>query len=583
MFGQSHHLESGEQNTRHVGVVFKNLTVRGVGLGAMLQSTLSDPFLALPRLLKNLFTKSRSSTRRPPIRKILDNFTGIIKPGEMLLVLGAPGAGCSTFLKVLANQRYGYESVDGDVSYGETDAKIMRKLYRNEVVYNPEDDIHYVPLSVRDTLSFALNARTYGKASRSEGQSRGDYIKDFLNLTTRLFWIEHTLSTRVGDENIRGVSGREKKRVSIAEAIIPRATTQCWDNSTRGLDSSTALEYVQALRPMTNLANISTSVALYQAGESLYNLFDKVLLIHEGRCVYFGPAEQAAAYFEGLGFTRPARWTTADFLTSVTDSHEQKVKEGWEDRVPRSTEQLADAYAKSQINQANLRDVAEFEKRMKQERQEHLVVSTKNIKPKNYTLPFHQQVTAVARRQFLVLWGDKPTLFGKWGGILFQSLIFGSLFYILPKTSEGVFPRGSVLFLLLLFNAVLALAELNSTFDGRAILQKHKSFSFFRPSAFAIAQVVADVPQAFIQVLIFSLVTYFMAGLARTASQFFIALLFLWISTMTMYSFFRAIGSLSKSLDIATRITGLALQAIVVYTGYFIPPIKMRPVSTCHS
>lgn len=139
---------------------------------------------------------------------------------------------------------------------------------------------------------------------------------------SKLFWIEHTPGTKVGNEFVRGVSGGEKKRVSIAEAMITRASTQCWDNSTRGLNTSTALKYMESLRTLTNMAYISTSVALYQAGESLYDLFDKVVLIDKGRYLYYGSTENAAAYFEGFRFERPARWTTADFLTSVTGPHE---------------------------------------------------------------------------------------------------------------------------------------------------------------------------------------------------------------------------------------------------------------------
>ena len=316
MFGQNRQAQSEDEKTRHVGLVFKNLTVKGMGLGASLQRDLSNFFLGIPRLIKGLVTNPRQVSGKPPVRTLLNNFSGCVRPGEMLLVLGAPGSGCSTFLKVLANQRYGYESVQGDVTYGGTDAKIMAKDYRGEVLYNPEDDLHYATLSVKNTLSFALKTRTPGKASRNEGESRNDYVKEFLRVVTKLFWIEHTLNTKVGDEYVRGVSGGEKKRVSIAEAMITKASVQCWDNSTRGLDASTALEYVEALRSLTNMAQISTSVALYQAGESLYNLFDKVVLIHEGKCLYYGKTTEAAAYFEGLGFTRPARWTTADFVST---------------------------------------------------------------------------------------------------------------------------------------------------------------------------------------------------------------------------------------------------------------------------
>ena len=496
MFGKTRQAHSEEEQTRHVGVVFKELTVKGMGLGAALQPTLSDPFLALPRLLKSLFSKGpKGATGKPPVRTILNKFTGCIRPGEMCLVLGRPGSGCSSFLKVLANQRSGFESIDGDVTYGGTDSKTMGKDYRGEILYNPEDDLHYATLTVKNTLSFALKTRTPGKESRNEGESRADYVREFLRVVAKLFWIEHTMGTKVGDEYVRGVSGGEKKRVSIAEAMITRASTQCWDNSTRGLDASTALEYVQSLRSLTNMAHISTAVALYQAGESLYDSFDKVVLIDEGKCLYYGPTDEAAAYFEGLGFARPARWTTADFvseslsrwqycwadfcvllqLTSVTDPHERQIREGYEGRIPRSAEQFEAMYRESAVFENTKLDVQNFEQQTEELRRERLAHRTKATKKKNYTLSFPKQVTACTNRQFLVMFGDRQSLIGKWGGILFQALIVGSLFYNMPKTTAGAFTRGGVLFFMLLFNALLALAELTAAFSSRPIMLKHKS------------------------------------------------------------------------------------------------------------
>ena len=193
MFGRNRQEQSEEEKTRHVGLVFKNVTVTGLGLGSVLQPTVADLFLGLPRLLKGLFSgKAKGITKKPPIRTIINGFTGCVRPGEMLLVLGRPGAGCSTFLKVLANQRFGYNSIDGEVTYGGTDAKTMGKDYRGEIVYNPEDDLHYATLSVKQTLSFALKTRTPGKASRNQGESRADYVREFLRVVARLFWIEHT-------------------------------------------------------------------------------------------------------------------------------------------------------------------------------------------------------------------------------------------------------------------------------------------------------------------------------------------------------------------------------------------------------
>lgn len=578
MFGRGRQEHSEEEKTRHVGVVFRDLTVKGLGLGAALKPTVGDIFLGLPRTLRNLFSKGpKAAVAKAPVRELLSDFNGCIKPGEMLLVLGRPGSGCSTFLKVLGNQRFGYEDVQGEVTYGGLDAKQMAKKFRGEVLYNPEDDLHYATLTVKNTLEFALKTRTPGKESRNEGESRTDYIREFLRVVTKLFWIEHTLGTKVGNEFVRGVSGGEKKRVSIAEAMITKASVQMWDNSTRGLDASTALEYVQSIRSLTNMAHVSTAVALYQAGETLYDCFDKVLLIDEGKCLYYGSADDAKQYFQDLGFACPDRWTTADFLTSVSDEHERSIREGWEDRIPRSADQFADAFRKSSHYSANLNDMREFETHLEAQRRDRLAAQSKKTQKRNYTLPFHKQVWACTQRQFLVILGDKPSLYGKWGGIVFQGLIVGSLFYDLPNTSQGVFTRGGVIFFVLLFNALLALAEMSAAFASKPILLKHKSFSFYRPAAYAIAQTVVDVPLVFVQVVLFDLIIYFMANLSRTPSQFFISILFLWMVTMVMYAFFRGISSICKSLDSATRITGIAIQALIVYTGYLIPPTKMHP------
>ncbi|KAK6397723.1 hypothetical protein LTR65_004971 [Meristemomyces frigidus] len=317
--------------------------------------------------------------------------------------------------------------------------------------------------------------KTPGKESRNEGESAKGYVANFLRSVVKLFWIEHTLGTKVGNEYVRGVSGGEKKRVSIAEAMITKASIQCWDNSTRGLDASTALEYVESLRSLTNMAHISTAVALYQAGESLYDCFDKVILLDQGRCAYFGPTEAAVQYFQTLGFERPDRWTSADFLTSVTDKHERHIREG-------------------EQHQRNLAEIEEFEREAAVQVEERHKAQAKATRKKNYTIPFSKQVMACTHRQFLVMVGDKQSLGGKWGGILFQALIVGSLFYELPDTAAGVFPRGGLIFFIL------------------------------PVPAYAIAQTAVDVPLVFVQVVIFDIVVYFMAHLSRTASQFFISL-----------------------------------------------------------
>lgn len=215
--------------------------------------------------------------------------------------------------------------------------------------------------------------------------------------------------------------------------MITKASTQCWDNSTRGLDASTALEYVQSLRSLTNTAHVSTLVALYQASENLFNLFDKVILIEGGKCAFFGRSEDAKAYFERLGFECPPRWTTPDFLTSVSDPNARRIKPGWESRVPRTADEFQDAYRQSDAFKAAISDIEDFENELKSQEDER-EIARQNLTTKNYTIPFWKQVMILTHRQFLVMFGDRAALVGKWGVITFQALIVGSLFYDLPNT-----------------------------------------------------------------------------------------------------------------------------------------------------
>lgn len=164
-----------------------------------------------------------------------------------MLVPDRPGSGCSTFLKTIANNRESYASVTGDVSYGGISASEQKKHFRGEVTYNIEDDVHFANMSVWQTLVFALYTKTKKKTLEE--------VPIITEGLMKVFGISHTKLTLVGDEYTRGVSGGERTRVSIAGTLASKSSVVCWDNSTRGLDASTALDYAKSLRIMTDISN----------------------------------------------------------------------------------------------------------------------------------------------------------------------------------------------------------------------------------------------------------------------------------------------------------------------------------------
>jgi len=124
------------------------------------------------------------------------------------------------------------------------------------------DDIHLPTLTVGQTLNFALSTKTPSPKGRLPGISRSEFNAAVKGMLLKMLNIVHTENTLVGDSFVRGVSGGERKRVSIAEMMTTRARVQCWDNSSRGLDASTALDFARSLRIMTDVLGQTTFATL---------------------------------------------------------------------------------------------------------------------------------------------------------------------------------------------------------------------------------------------------------------------------------------------------------------------------------
>lgn len=146
----------------------------------------------------------------------------------------------------------------------------MHDWFRGDVLYNAEVDVHLPPLTVGDTLEFASLARVPAKIPG--GFTKTEFARAYRDAIMATFGIGHTMNTKVGDDFVRGVSGGERKRVSIAEAALTGAKFQCWDNSTRGLDSGNAISFCQTLRAQADLMNVAAVVAIYQAPQSAYDV-----------------------------------------------------------------------------------------------------------------------------------------------------------------------------------------------------------------------------------------------------------------------------------------------------------------------
>lgn len=250
---------------RASGVAFKNLNVAGYGSPVDYQMSVGNALLKLPTLALQWLGRKKQRI------DILQGVHGLLLPGEQLCVLGPPGSGCSTLLKTIAQETHGFE-VDPSsyINYQGITPKQMSAHFRGEAIYTAEVDAHYPQLAVGDTLYFAALARTPRQIPG--GMNRQEYAVHLRDVIMSTFGISHTINTKVGNDFVRGVSGGERKRVTIAEAALSYAPLQCWDNSTRGLDSANAVEFCKTLRTQGDIFGITSCVAIYQAPQAAYEV-----------------------------------------------------------------------------------------------------------------------------------------------------------------------------------------------------------------------------------------------------------------------------------------------------------------------
>lgn len=205
---------------KQIGISFRQLSVAAPDTGTVYVKTLSKAIVnsfgtdQFNFLKSHLFPKGLLTSTKGDTRKIIADFVGLVKPGEMLFVLGRPGSGCSTFLRTAANRST--LDVTGEISFANIAAAEFGRLHRRETIYLPEEDRHVAALSVSETIRFAL------RMSLPSNLRNKELLEELVVVMGKMFGLEHVLDTPVGGQYFSGVSGGERKRcVPISFTISP--------------------------------------------------------------------------------------------------------------------------------------------------------------------------------------------------------------------------------------------------------------------------------------------------------------------------------------------------------------------------
>ena len=243
-------------------------------------------------------------------KKILSGVQGIALPGQLMAIMGASGAGKTTFLDILARKnKRGF--VEGN--FYVNGEKVNDSEYRSVIGFVDQDDTMLPTLTVHETITTSALLRLPRDMNISMKEQRVYEVEKQLGILP----IKDQL---IGSEegNGRGISGGEKRRVGIACELVTSPSILFLDEPTSGLDAFNAFNVVECLVTLAKNYNRTVIFTIHQPRSNIVALFDHLILLAKGRAVYSGPYANCQSYFDNIGYACPPGFNIADYLVDLT-------------------------------------------------------------------------------------------------------------------------------------------------------------------------------------------------------------------------------------------------------------------------
>ncbi|KAL0583272.1 hypothetical protein ABG067_006773 [Albugo candida] len=526
---------------------------------------------------KNKALKSRPMcvpwhTLRKEERKILHPMSGIISPASMTLVLASPGAGKSSLLKALAGKlgtRAG-RVLKGQVTYSgyRSDEIDVSKL----VGLMDQTDCHFPTLTVRETITFA--DRCLNGPPKSGATNLRQVAELRTDLCLHILGLRHCANTYVGDALFRGVSGGERKRVTIGEMLVGGQSVFLCDEISTGLDSAATYDITKSLRSWTRVLGGSAVVALLQPPPEVVELFDDIIVLMEGRLVYHGPRIHLLPYLKQLGFTCPEHVDLADFVIDITSGRgaayvTQEHQVG--PKPPKRAHKFEECFLASTYYQNKPRSVQHDKLHQKIELDPNATSKRDRLPKKTYASPFastfYQSTKLVLERQRKIWLRDRNLVIGKLVESLLVGLLLGVIFY---KVYSRQYLR--VIFFIVAIFQRQAWQQLTITLQNRSIFYKQRLRNFYRTLSYTLAETMIQAPLNLCVSILMVVIVYFMIDFARSAATFFTFYAIIVSFQHAIAAYFSMLACFSPSVTIAQGFASLSVSFFLLFSGNIILP-----------
>ncbi|KAJ2999804.1 ATP-binding cassette sub- G member 2 [Globomyces sp. JEL0801] len=476
-------------------------------------------------------------------KQLLKDVSGQVKAGEVIAIMGGSGAGKSTLLNTLAG-RIGPGELSGNIL---VDGKPRNpSTWTRQCAYVEQDDILFKNLTVFETLMYSARLRLSRSIPITEKKALVDKVIAQLGL-------EGCRNTRIGDEMNRGISGGERKRVSIGVELVTDPNILFLDEPTSGLDAFNAFNAMESIQKMAKETNKIVLMTIHQPRTDILNLFDKIILLSAGQCLWFGPIDDAIKHFDSLGYSLPPKTNPTDyFLDIITpDQRSEELKKSSLERIKKFSKEFKAIESKSSIEKPSSINGS-------------LLDLVKVDWPSSWIMEFF----TLLNRNMINVFRDKMIIGAALGQAFFVALIICMLYWQVTNDIGGVQNRVGVFFFLainLTFSVVMP--SINEFPDTKKQIKRERAAGSYRPSSAFLAKVVSTWPLIIIGNTLMAIPVYWLVGLSATVQQFFTYMLIVYVHVFTANNFGLMIGSAVPSAQVGLIVTPLFLLIFMLFGG----------------
>jgi ATP-binding cassette subfamily G (WHITE) protein 2 len=498
-----------------------------------------------------------------PSKEILKGISGHCKSGRILAILGQSGAGKSTFLDILACNPTPGGSVEGEVlvnGFPRQDAK-----FRKAACYVMQRDVLQASATVRESILTSALLKLPISMTRKEKEARVDSVLEELGLIE----CQHV---RIGDEllGIKGVSGGQRRRVSIGIELIKDPKAIFLDECTSGLDSEMAVALVGTLKNLAVLKQKTIVLTIHQPNSLITSKFDDFMLLAGGELVYFGEWEGAVPFFNLAGLSCPQFTNPTDFFLNCLQDQanvdtlvEQQRRKGAASGMQGAQDEEAGAVSGAGGNGRAISQAG--------------ADASKDIQPTHPEVPGWYQTYVLTLRNYHNYVRNPVMLFSETAQYLFMGLFVGLMYLQLNNSVEtGVSDRmASLWFGMAVLSFTPSYTAVTIWDRERVLLRREVGQAMYSVSSWFAARTIVTVPTQIIQTLLFGLVAFFMVGYALTWSNILIYLCSYALFQITSESIGVLCAAFTRNSTTAILALTFVLLLLLSFSGFLVSDIPV--------